>query len=273
MNQGGSLRVGLIPVWLNVVPMGDVSKTPPLADVVWAFRDRQPVRVKCGLTAGEFIAEAVAWFLGRQMGVRLPDAGVVDWGGGVPAWGMSDAGARHWLSSDQNYLVNVEDVGAMLALDVLIFNCDRNSENIVIFDRTGGGAVATAIDHAWSKMIEPITIDAGLVGAELGIAAADEPVDQVPPESLPYEVVLPYMQLAVDRLNGVFERDVLELDAFVREACVCARVPHRYPQISAALHVRASMMQELIGRRRELLSQFFKALEAARGSVLEGVAS
>jgi len=87
--------------------------------------------VRKPLPARGILAESVGGLLGRLLGVEVPElaiSGDDDRCGWLSAF-VRDA--HHWDRSRMGALANPEGLGRMLALDAIIHNEDRNTENFI----------------------------------------------------------------------------------------------------------------------------------------------
>lgn len=80
------------------------------------------------------LAEALCWFLAREGGVLVPDAGYVGAIGQDNFIWLSEfvRNPQHWEPRFGNFISNDEQVGAMLALDAVTLNNDRHSQNVLV---------------------------------------------------------------------------------------------------------------------------------------------
>jgi hypothetical protein len=83
------------------------------------------------LQARGILAESVGGLLGRLLGVEVPDFAVFDEGDGRGWLSAFVHDAHHWDRSRLGALANPEGIGRMLALDAIIHNEDRNTENFI----------------------------------------------------------------------------------------------------------------------------------------------
>jgi len=101
-----------------------------------------------GITRQGLLGEAMTWLLGRRVGVPVPDAAVWRGAAGEAAWlsrFLDDAvGWQSWMPTA---IEDWGDLGAILALDVVLLNRDRNAANLLIQARPGRAPRAWAIDH------------------------------------------------------------------------------------------------------------------------------
>lgn len=93
------------------------------------------------------LSEAIVWHLARVLRVPVPD-GAILWDGRTPIW-MSEfkVGANQWSPADASLLSDTEQMGRVIALDLLTCNEDRHTRNLLSTDRDEGGLDLWAIDH------------------------------------------------------------------------------------------------------------------------------
>lgn len=78
------------------------------------------------------LAEAIGALLGNELGVPIPNFGYFDEEGIGRGWLSSYIEfANHWTKLQLDDLVNTDDFGRMMVLDALIYNEDRNPDNIL----------------------------------------------------------------------------------------------------------------------------------------------
>ncbi|MBN1208217.1 MAG: hypothetical protein JXB05_25370 [Myxococcaceae bacterium] len=109
---------------------------------------RRWVRKKMLYTGWQpILAESIGWLLAREIGLRVP-AGAVGGTGNELSWLSAYIGdALHWQRGLAHFVKNIDEFGAMLTLDAIIFNDDRHSKNILLVpDQGEEDYVAWAID-------------------------------------------------------------------------------------------------------------------------------
>lgn len=78
------------------------------------------------------LAEAIGALVGGELGVPIPNFGYFDEDDIGRGWLSSYiAYANHWTRAQLDDLTNPEDLGRMLVLDTIIYNEDRNPDNIL----------------------------------------------------------------------------------------------------------------------------------------------
>lgn len=124
----------------------------------WAHTERDGKKwvAKLGRdSAGRGIAaEAFSWLLGSEIGLRVPGAAIAV-EGLKRAW-LSERieGARNWDPTDRDNIDNVDEVGAMLALDAVVANGDRHHQNVlVVHDPDALHLTVWAIDHGRADIV------------------------------------------------------------------------------------------------------------------------
>lgn len=85
-------------------------------------------------TTAEMLAEGVAYLLGRQLNAPVPEFAVCLEGGDDAHGCLSHRvePALHWNADSSDYIINYEQFGAMVTLDVIIMNDDRHAANVLL---------------------------------------------------------------------------------------------------------------------------------------------
>lgn len=217
-------------------------------EATWALDDQggRWVRKRESNTGCEpLLAEAIAWLLGRLLGVRQPDAAVFD-EKGERSWmsGMVPS-VGHWTRDMRDYVENLDEVAAMLVLDALVFEEDRHARNILV--QPLGDEVHLRL---WA-------IDSGnaLVGhvSEFIARGLDAPSPHNHARGLPIDV-LGETALVIAGRSCHLEERVIHLVSV--EACSIAREP-RIDDLSAALARRCRAAPEIV-------AEYLHRLEALR---------
>lgn len=113
----------------------DFVAVPHTANAQWVQDDQGRAWVckreeETGFQA--LMAEAICTLLGKAIGAPVPD-GAVYVGPDGQAWLSARVeDAAHWAPDQADYLVNLADAGAVLALDAIVLNDDRHSRNILL---------------------------------------------------------------------------------------------------------------------------------------------
>lgn len=158
----------------------------------------------------ELLAEIVGWFLGRQLGVPVPDAAVLSPGSEDAAWlSAYIPHTVHWEAHHAHFVTDLNGFGAMLALDAIIHNHDRHKMNILL----APGAEEPDLD-AWA-----IDTGAALVGFPADFAAAELEVPEKPKiaRGLPVRLMEQGAYKAAKRAAELASSPVLQHQ--VAEAC------------------------------------------------------
>lgn len=104
--------------------------------------------VKCEMFGvNVLLAEAIGYELSKLLGIKSPQPALLA-SNGEYLW-MTEYlhGVMHWSPNERHLVENLDSVGAMLALDVVIGNNDRHAGNILLQATGGGSLVAYSIDH------------------------------------------------------------------------------------------------------------------------------
>lgn len=124
------------------------------------------------------LAESVGGLLGRLIGVEVPEFAVFD---EEDARGWLSALVRdphHWDRSRVGVLANPDGIGRMLALDAIIHNEDRNTENFIFEVQDEGESF-----RCWA-----IDMESALVGMPRALSSKGNQPPQ--PHALPSDFVL-----------------------------------------------------------------------------------
>ncbi len=78
------------------------------------------------------LAESVSWLLGQALGVRQPQVAVAQVGGEWSWLSEAVQPIKHWSADDRDFILNLDEVGRMLALDALVANGDRHAQNVLV---------------------------------------------------------------------------------------------------------------------------------------------
>jgi hypothetical protein len=130
------------------------------------------------LQARGILAESVGGLLGRMLGVDVPDFAVFDEDGGRGWLSAFVREALHWDRSRLGAIANPEGIGRMLALDAIIYNEDRNTENFLF----------EAQDASESFWCWTIDMESALVGMPRALASKEHKAPQ--PHALPTDFVV-----------------------------------------------------------------------------------
>jgi hypothetical protein len=120
----GPLRVrGLMPQGVNTPML--IQDGPGR---LWVRKDVG----SAGMPAQGLLGELLGWFLGRHIGVPIPDAAL--WSGRRGGLAWMSAYLDSAIEWDPAIVDRYEasDLGAILALDVALMNRDRNAGNLLI---------------------------------------------------------------------------------------------------------------------------------------------
>ncbi|MDX9722259.1 MAG: hypothetical protein RBU37_16065 [Myxococcota bacterium] len=122
---------------------------PNGANATWAFdnENRYWVRKRIVNTGVESLfAECVGWLFGDTLGLRQPRAALFEAEDGWSWLSERVPNATHWSSELRDRIANLDEVGAMLALDAILLNEDRHAANILVQPSVGDQVLLWAID-------------------------------------------------------------------------------------------------------------------------------
>lgn len=208
------------------------------------------------LTTGHnsLTAEAVCWLLAHELQIDVPHAAVYlcEDDDNETSWLSNEISPTlHWGETEYAQVANLENLGGLIALDVLTLNNDRHAGNLIVQPNGRGSALTL-----WG-------IDSGnaLIGQAYDFVARRD--------DIPDAAVLPVRALVnTDAWERVRERalraaeQILQLngillDDFVAEGCALGREPKRAEIGQVLLHRRdrivdltARYLQELTRSER-----------------------
>jgi hypothetical protein len=186
------MSVGAIPRVLGPFTHAEIDLELRGAHHPYVVRDAlQRWWVLKPLPARGILAESVGGLLGRLLGVDVPEFAIFDddQRGWLSAFVHE---AHHWDRSRVGALANPEGVGRMLALDAVIHNEDRNTENFIFEPQ----------DEPESFRCWAIDMESALVGMPRALASKGTAAPR--PHALPSDFVI------VDRMREA-AREAAEL--------------------------------------------------------------
>ncbi|MBZ4335487.1 MULTISPECIES: phosphatidylinositol 4-kinase [unclassified Corallococcus] len=205
---------------------------------------RKWVRKKMLYTGWQpILAESLGWLIGRDIGVRAP-VGAICGSGDELSWLSSYVpNALHWQRNYAHFVQNIDEFGAMLALDALLYNADRHAKNILLVPEQGEENLI-----AWS-----IDVGNALVGHPQDFIALDLGVPKKPnsARALPLELMRVGAFAAAKQAAKLARTSTLE--RYVTEAC------------EIVSEGTAPLLLEALSRRMEsavdLVEEYLKVLE------------
>lgn len=233
----GLSRLGLVGHGMNNAEWAQDS-----TGTLWVQKTEAEVE-----TTAEMLAEVLGFQLGSAIGAPVPEIAVCLDAGGRASLSRAVATPTHWDAVHAHNLINYDELGAMITLDVLILNSDRHPGNLLLQPDPDDLHI-----RAWA-------IDAGSASAGYpGQFAAEHSRGQIPSLSnyvndLPLRLAREGAVQAAEAAEGLSETT---LQAFARECC------------SLAGNSEADKLADtLISRCRsapQLLSTFWARLEKAQ---------
>lgn len=160
------------------------------------------------------LAESLSWLLGRRLGAPIPDAAVHLGSESERSWLSAQlVPVQHWDPSCLGDCSNLEDLGAVLVLDLITLNNDRHSRNILLEVQASRSLKLWAIDS-----------DSALVGWPIDYAnsALRMPTTDSIARGLPVDLV---RSMAIQKAEEAAGIPGVEIRGFVAEACDIAREP------------------------------------------------
>jgi hypothetical protein len=177
------------------------------------------------------LAEAVSWLLALELGVPVPSAAFCE---GQRSW-LSEVveDVAHWSPALGGAVSNADEVGAILALDVLVMNEARHARNLLAQHQGGGSVRVWAIDA-----------DEALIGhpAEYGARLDDVPSVRNHARGLPLDRATSGARDAARRATQV---SAARVRSVCEAACQVARDPNAALLADLVLD-RASRLPDLV---------------------------
>ncbi len=122
------------------------------SDVLWVRKDVNAI----GLSNQGLCGECLTWLVCQRLGIPTPDGAI--WRGptGELAWlSRFLDGALPWKPRRRAAVQDWSPLSAILALDVVLLNRDRNSRNLLVDFTAAGQLRPWAIDHERVGAVEP----------------------------------------------------------------------------------------------------------------------
>jgi hypothetical protein len=193
----------------------------------------------------ELLAEMIGWLLARRLFVPVPDAGVFGAVNDLSWLSAEIQDVVHWDPSRAPLVTNLDGLGAMMALDVLILNEDRHAGNILLQPVPDQLHLkAWAIDHG-----------AALGGSPTDYTARrkDVPNPHNLARGLPMDLLQEGAMEAAEKATCLVLQDIL---ALVREACTLA-AEQKIDEI-------VSVLAERCANARALVESYLKRIRGGR---------
>jgi hypothetical protein len=189
------------------------------------------------------LAESLGWLVARELGVRAPTGAICGSGNELSWLSAFVPNAIHWRRNSAHFVKNLDEFGAMLALDSLLYNDDRHAKNILLVpDESEEDLVAWSIDvgNAWVGHPQDFV--------NLGLRVPEKPNTA---RGLPLELMKVGALRAAQQATRLAGTEKLE--QYTKEAC----------QIVG--EETAPLLLEALSRRMErasaLVEQYLKVLE------------
>ncbi|WP_426755664.1 hypothetical protein [Myxococcus sp. Y35] len=205
---------------------------------------RRWVRKKMLFTGWQpILAESLGWLISREIGVRAPVGAVCGSGDELSWLSAYVPHALHWQRNYVHFVRNIDEFGAMLTLDALLYNADRHAKNILLVPEQGEEELI-----AWS-----IDVGNALVGhpqdfMELGLRVPEKPNSA---RGLPIDLMRVGAFAAAQQASKL--AGTPRLERYVAEACAIVG------------EGTAPLLLEAISRRMEragdLVEEYLKILE------------
>jgi hypothetical protein len=191
----------------------------------------------------EIIGEAFCWLFGREFGVKIPEAAIYA-NGARRGWVSELVPAiQNWSPEFRDQIINLDEVGKMLALDAIVGNPDRHGGNVLVdFQPDEAHVQLWAIDHGYAMVADAVQF------RQLGLDAPEPHRDS---PNLPYEVLRAPAMAAAQAMsvcNGSL------LTRYVAEAWACVdRAPPS--SIAELLIKRCKVAADIVDRYLKKLGE------------------
>jgi hypothetical protein len=187
------------------------------------------------------LAECLGWALSRELGVRTPDCAVYSGSDGASFLSEVIADVLHWSDSRPQAMKDPGELGAVLALDALIANPDRNSGNF-LFRPSPDDLELFSIDLANAMIGSPVLF------AALGDAAP-------PPGTLVAGIPVALVRSGAERCAATAEGfDPSSLVEWVHEACHIAEADE-VDTLVPTLKIRCASAGRIVRNYLELVEK------------------
>lgn len=226
--------------------LGDVVPVRHQAGARYALADSRHWVWKRKLAIGEhgMLGEALGWIWSRELGLPVPDAAIYLPGEYTEDCWLSEVveGVRHWRA-DKVPLENIRELGAILALDVVLMNADRHDGNILLQPRVEDGREVWKV---WG--IDMGNAKVGVVDEFLDVDDELPSIEKLP-DDLPFEILDDSALEAAKEIAGL---DGQFITKSVHEACSVAGNAQAAP-LADALRLRCNKAVSLVERYFEKL--------------------
>ena len=227
----------------------DRVPVPNAADVRFANVDHEKgwiVKAETDAGPNAMLAEALGYLIGRRLHVPIPDAAI--FGSGTSAAWLSRAVpfCTHWNPAHAMRVENLDGLGRMMALDVIILNSDRHPRNILL------GTESDPLHlHAWA-------IDAGT--AAIGwpddyLQAANEvPSPERIAPGLPIEMMRDGAVAAAIEATSITNREIFD---FVMESMTFVEDTDRQRHVALCrtLRRRCDLAPDMVPRYLDVVGE------------------
>lgn len=189
-----------------------------------------------------FIAETLSWLVARRVGAPVPAGAVFTADGAERSWLSSVIPAvAHWNAALAPFVINTDELGAILALDTVVLNEDRHAGNILLEHHPDELHLRVwAIDH-----------DDAIVGRPDDFVARRNSIPSARnlARGLPIDLIAPHAVAAAERLRDCSSA---EIHGLVQECCLLAHEP-RSEDIGSVLFDRCRTAPELVSRYLDVI--------------------
>lgn len=193
----------------------------------------------------DIFAECVSWGIGRYVGANVPDGAVHVNAGGSVYWLSAEVPAyTHWDPTQASHFANPAAVGAMFALDAIVGEIDRHSENILLQpDPSATQLQCWAIDSGNALVGQPTDF------IHLGLGAPDPHRNHA--RGLPVDALAPHAHAAASLAAAISEEDIAALVSdsagLVREENWAPIAKHLWNRCASAVIIVNAYVSQLRG--------------------------
>lgn len=192
------------------------------------------------------LSEAIGYCLSRLVGVPTPEGGILLESKDMPLWMCRRVpDVTHWDVSHMHKVINLDQVGAMLALDAVIGNADRHAGNILLEPRADGTFFAHSIDVEQSWLLAPEDLC-----DESGPRSDLAPVHRQTRWLFPMVALSAHMTEAAKAMESVSAQSIRGAVGYASGLLRDARTD----SFTGPLHARFQIAQQLVNQRIKQIS-------------------
>jgi hypothetical protein len=236
------LDEGLFPqriIRVTSVVVGGLVPVDNSSDAAYASDADGRQWVRKAIQGNELLAEAVGWLLSKSLDVPVPDAAIVGTGLETAWLSQHISSTTHWSPKHAQRMSDPDRLGAIIALDAILGNFDRNAGNLLFRSTDSDLVDVFSIDLAgcWSGSPK----DFGDRG--LSVPSVDE-IKLRHARGIPIDMIRESALVTAQKASELGDRPIIES---VDEACHIALEPERI-RLQETLIRRCSASEELVSK-------------------------